>query len=207
MGVGMMRLFVALGLPSALRTRLSFLAGGLPGVRWVPPENYHLTLRFIGEMPGWRAEEVDDALDKIRAPGLSLQLNGVGTFAKAGRITTLYIGVERNPALDHLQSKVERALQHAGLNPDRARFIPHVTMARLGARLGSQRGDPTPEAKVAAWVQSHNLFRSTPVPVEHFTLFSSMLGKEQAVYCPEVEYELTGNLPARTAQESLPGQT
>ena len=199
-----MRLFVALDLPSALRTRLSFLAGGLPGVRWVPPENYHLTLRFIGELPGWRAEEVDHALDKIRVPGFSLQLNGVGTFAKAGRITTLYIGVERNPALEHLQAKVERALQHAGVEPDRARFIPHVTVARLGTRLGGQRGE-IPEAKVAAWVQSHNLFRSTPVVVEHFTLFSSMLGKEQAVYCPEVEYELTGGLSARTAQEGLPG--
>ena len=172
----MMRLFVALALPSAMRTRLSFLAGGLPGVRWVPPENYHLTLRFIGELPGWRAEEVDHALSNIRAPGFALQLNGVGIFAKAGRITTLYIGVERNPALEHLQAKVERALQHAGVEAERARFVPHVTMARLG----SQRGE-TPEAKVAAWVQSHNLFRSTPMVVEHFTLFSSMLGKEQAV--------------------------
>lgn len=196
----MMRLFVALDLPSVLRTRLSFLAGGLPGVRWVPPENYHLTLRFIGELPGWRAEEVDQALARIRAPGFALQLNGVGTFAKAGRITTLYIGVERNAALEHLQAKVERALQHAGVEPDRARFIPHVTMARLG----SQRGEIL-EGKVAAWVQSHNLFRSTPVAVEHFTLFSSMLGKEQAVYCPEMEYELTGGLSARTAQEGLPG--
>ena len=197
----MMRLFVALDLPTSMRTRLSFLAGGLPGVRWVPPENYHLTLRFIGELPGWRAEEVDHALSNIRAPGFILQLNGVGTFAKAGRITTLYIGVDRNPALEHLQTKVERALQHAGVEPERARFVPHVTMARLG----SQRGDPIPEAKVAAWVQSHNLFRSTPIVVEHFTLFSSRLGKEQAVYCPEVEYELTGNTGARSAQEGLPG--
>ena len=196
----MMRLFVALALPSPMRTRLSFLAGGLPGVRWVPPENYHLTLRFIGELPGWRAEEVDHALSNIRAPGFALQLNGVGIFAKAGRITTLYIGVERNPALEHLQAKVERALQHAGVEAERARFVPHVTMARLG----SQRGE-TPEAKVAAWVQSHNLFRSTPMVVEHFTLFSSMLGKEQAVYCPEVEYELTGNVAARAAQQGLPG--
>ena len=43
---------------------------------------------------------------------------------------------------------------------------------------------------MAGWVQSHNLFRSGPIPIEHFTLFSSQLGKEQAVYTAEVEYEL-----------------
>ena len=197
----MMRLFVALDLPRALRTRLSFLCGGLPGVRWVQPENYHVTLRFIGELPVWRAEEVDHALANIRAPGFELTLAGVGAFNKAGRVSSLYIGIDRNPALEHLQTKVERALQAAGVEGERRRYIPHVTMARLeGAR-----SEGVPEAKVAGWVQSHNLFRSTPVPIEHFTLFSSMLGKEQAAYCPEAEYELTGNLAAQTAQAGLPG--
>ena len=204
-----MRLFVALDLPPSMRTRLSFLAGGLPGVRWVPPENFHITLRFIGELPGWRAEEVDQALAAIRAPGFELQLAGVGAFEKAGRVTALWVGVERNPALEHLQAKIERAVQHAGVEAERARFVPHVTLARLGARAGARpggaRGEGVPEAKVAAWVQSHNLFRSTPMVVQHFTLFSSLLGKEQAVYCPEVEYELTGNLAQRSAQQGLPG--
>ncbi|GAC1345495.1 MAG: RNA 2',3'-cyclic phosphodiesterase [Acetobacteraceae bacterium] len=176
-----MRLFVALDLPSVLRTRLSWMAGGLPGARWVPPENYHVTLRFIGELPGFRAEEVDHALAGLRAPGFSIQLAGVGTFEKGGKVNSLWIGVERNPQLDHLQSKVETALQRAGLDRERRRFAPHVTLARL---------DGVPEAKIAGWVQSHNLFRSEPVEVEHFTLFSSRLGKEQAVYAPEVEYPL-----------------
>ena len=176
-----MRLFVALDLPSSLRTRLSWLAGGLPGARWVPPENYHVTLRFIGELPGFRAEEVDTALAALRAPSFVLQLAGVGTFEKGSRVNSLWVGVERNPLLDHLQSKVETALQRAGLERERRRFAPHVTLARM---------DGVPEAKVAAWVQGHNLFRSEPVEVDHFTLFSSRLGKEQAVYAPEVEYPL-----------------
>lgn len=182
-----MRLFVALDLPSALRTRLSFLAGGLPGVRWVPPENYHITLRFIGELPRFRAEEVDHALATLRAPGFTLTLGGVGTFEKAGRVASLWVGVDRNPALDHLQAKVETALQRAGVERERRRYVPHVTLARL---------DGAPLHKVAEWVQSHNLFRSEKVPVEHFTLFSSRLGKEQAVYEPEVEYPLGAPRPA-----------
>ena len=178
----MIRLFVALDLPRSMRTRLSFLGGGLPGVRWVPPENYHLTLRFIGELPSWRAEEVDQALAGLRAPSFSLELKGVGTFEKAGRVSSLWVGVDRSPALDHLQAKVETALQRAGLERERRRFQPHVTLARLG--------DGIAPGKVAAWVQAHNLFRSEPMRVEHFTLFSSLLGKEQAAYSPEVEYEL-----------------
>jgi 2'-5' RNA ligase len=89
--------------------------------------------------------------------------------------------VERNPSLDHLRGKIETALQRVGLEPERRRFNPHVTLARL---------DNAAEAKLAGFVQTHNLFRSEPVPVEHFTLFSSQLGKEQSVYTAEVEYPL-----------------
>ena len=176
-----MRLFVALDLPHSLRERLSWMSGGLPGARWVPPENYHVTLRFIGEVPGYRAEEMDLALTALRAPGFTVQLSGVGTFEKGGRVTSLWAGVDRNPQLDHLQAKVETALQRAGLERERRRFVPHVTLARL---------DGVPVAKIADWVAGHNLFRSVPVPIEHFTLFSSRLGKEQAVYTPEIEYGL-----------------
>ena len=96
-------------------------------------------------------------------------------------MNALWVGVQRNPGLDHLQTKIETALQRAGLERERRRFVPHVTLARL---------DGIPEAKVAAWVAGHNLFRSDPIEVEHFTLFSSRLGKEQAAYVPEVEYGL-----------------
>jgi len=176
-----MRLFVALDLPWVLKQRLAMLAGGVPGARWVPPENYHLTLRFIGETPGHRAEEIDLALSGLHARGFSLVLTGLGTFAKAGRATALWVGVERNPQLDHLRAKIETALQRVGLEPERRRFSPHVSLARL---------DNVPESKLAQYVQAHNLFRAEPVPVEHFTLFSSRLGKEQSVYTAEVEYAL-----------------
>jgi 2'-5' RNA ligase len=175
-----MRLFVALDLPWELRERLAMLAGGLPGARWVKPENHHLTLRFIGEVPGHRADEIDHALAVLRGKGFTLTLTGLGTFEKSGRSTALWVGVERNAALDHLQAKVETALQRIGLEPERRRFAPHVTLARL---------DGVAEAKLVAYLQAHNLFRAEVV-VEHFTLFSSRIGKEQAVYTPEVEYAL-----------------
>ncbi|WP_428487078.1 RNA 2',3'-cyclic phosphodiesterase [Rhodopila sp.] len=177
-----MRLFVALDLPWELRRKVAVLAGtGIPGARWVPPDNYHLTLRFIGETPSYLAEEIDYALAGLRARQFPLTLTGVGIFAKGGRSTALWVGVERNPQLDHLQNKIETALKRAGLDPERRRFQPHLTLARL---------DNVAEAKLASYVQAHNLFRADPVPVEHFTLFSSQLGKEASVYTAEVEYAL-----------------
>ena len=176
-----MRLFVGLELPWPIKERLGLLGGGIPGARWVPAENLHMTLRFVGEVPAHRAEEIDHALATLRGRKFHLTLAGVGTFAKGGRETQLWIGVERNPALDHLQTKVETALQRAGLEPERRKFVPHVTLARL---------DNAVPVKIAEFVQARNLFRSTVISVDHFVLFSSRLGKEASVYTPEVEYEL-----------------
>lgn len=176
-----MRLFVGLDLPWPVREQFDRLDGSIPGARWVPGENLHLTLRFIGEVTPVEAEEIDLALTTLRGKAFPLSFTGVGTFAKGGRETQLWVGVERNPALDHLQGKIETALQRAGLPPERRRFTPHVTLARL---------DNAVPPKIAAFLQAHNLFRSEPVAFDHFTLFSSLLGKEAAVYTAEVDYKL-----------------
>ena len=177
----MLRLFVALALPAAIKTDLALLAGGIPGARWLPPENYHLTLRFIGEVEPWQAEEIDHALAMIRARPFVLSLRGVDTFEKGGRFNALWVGVEKTDGLAFLQAKVEAALQRIGLPPERKRFAPHVSLARV---------EKVAADKVISYVQAHNLFRAPAVQVEHFTLFSSRLGKEAASYVPEVDYDL-----------------
>ena len=176
-----MRLFVALDLPWSVRERLADLAGGLAGARWVPPENYHINLRFIGETPNHVAEEIDLALAAVRARGFNVEIAGFGSFERQGRPTTLWARVAPNPLLEHLQGKVDTALRRAGLDAERRRFCPHITLARV---------DHVTPAALAAWVAAHNLMRSSPVEVQHFTLFSSALGKEQSVYTPEVDYAL-----------------
>ena len=80
-----MRLFVALDLPWTLRERLTGLAGGLKFARWQPPENHHLTLRFLGELPRHVAEEADSALAGVQGRCFNLDVRGVGVFSRPGR--------------------------------------------------------------------------------------------------------------------------
>ncbi|WP_428375776.1 RNA 2',3'-cyclic phosphodiesterase [Lichenicoccus sp.] len=176
-----MRLFVALDLPDALRERLTALAGSLAGARWIPPANLHLTLRFIGEADRVVAEEIDHALAALRGRRFALALSGTGMFGRSGKVVSLWAGVERSEPLERLQAKIETALARIGLPPERRRFQPHVSLARV---------DAAAEPAVARWIQAHNLLRSESVAITHFTLFSSLLGREQAVYHPEVDYEL-----------------
>ena len=176
-----MRLFVALDLPWTLRETLSGLCGGLPGADWVAPDDLHLTLRFIGETGRVLAEEVDLALHALRGRRFELTLSGVGVFDDRGRPTKIWAGIARNDRLDHLQAKIETALQRAGVAASRRRFQPHVTLARV---------DGVPDAALGGWVQAHNLLRTEPVPMDRFTLFSSQPGPDRPVYTAEVEYEL-----------------
>lgn len=186
-----MRLFVALSLPDQVRWQLRLLCGGLPTTKWVPPENFHITLRFLGELDGREMDYVDAALAGIRAPSFSLQLAEVGHFASGGRVNAIWAGVAKEPALTHLRDKVESAVVRAGLPAEGKNYKPHVTLARPK--------DPPPH-KLQQYLAMHNLFRSEPFEVTQFTLFSSHLGGETPVYHAERSYDLSQKQLYRTAQ-------
>lgn len=176
-----MRLFIALDLPWEIKQTLAQFGFNLPGARWVPARNMHLTLRFIGETKRLEAEEIDLALSGLHARGFSLVLTGTGWFEKAGRVGSIWVGVERNEALLHLQAKIETALRRAGLQPERRRYTPHVTLARMDLPVGPC---------FAEFVQSRNLYRSPPIEIDEITLFSSHLGDDAPVYTAEAAYGL-----------------
>ena len=176
-----MRLFVGLDLPWEVRERLAALATGMAGARWQPIDNLHLTLRFVGEVQRFQAEELDASLASLRAKRFPVSITGVGTFARGGREVALWAGVQRSPALEHLAGKIETACQRAGLSPERRRFSPHVTLARLDNVVGD---------KLARFVQANNLLRLPEFPVDSFALFSSRRGSEESVYEVEMAYPL-----------------
>jgi 2'-5' RNA ligase len=126
----MLRLFVAIRFSEVVRERLRLVQGGIEGVAWTRPENLHLTLRFIGDVEEPEVAEIDKALAGIDEAGFSLGLSGVGLFGTPDRPRVLWAGVAASAALSHLQAKVERAVTLVGLEPERQRFTPHVTLGR-----------------------------------------------------------------------------
>lgn len=177
----MFRLFVGLGLPDIARQSLALLCNGLPGAKWVDPDEMHIGLRFIGEVDGGTAQDLDAALSRVSAPDFQLTLSGIDCFAHAGRVRVLWAGVGKEPLLVHLREKVESAIVRSGLDPDRRKFKPHVTLARF-KNGGSER--------LGGYLQRHSRFASPPFPVSGFTLYRSHLGSRGAHYERLAEYEL-----------------
>lgn len=173
----MLRLFVGIALPPELKLQLSLLCSGVPGARWVDPGNYHLTLRFIGEVDEGLASDIDAALLQVRAPRFEVTLAGVGRFGDR----MLWVGVDKSPPLVHLRDKVESALVRLGLPAETRRYAPHVSLARL--RNAS-------EAKLQAFIEAHALFRGAPFAVERFSLVASYLTKSGAIYEDQADYPL-----------------
>ncbi len=175
-----MRLFVALALPDEVAESLLLMEGGIPGARWQRREQLHLTLRFIGEVDGRLAGDIDDALAVLHASGFALELYGVDTFG--GRDPRqIWAGVRPNAALLHLQKKIETALQRIGLPPEPRKFTPHVSLAKLKA---------SPHEKVMAYLSAHALYSSAPFDIDAFGLYSSTLTPNGSHYRCERRYPL-----------------
>lgn len=185
----MIRAFVGIAIPEMVAGALAAAQGGLPG-RLIERENLHLTLAFLGEVPGPVLEDVHYALEGIGAPGFALRVEGTGTFGKPQPVTA-HVRVMPDPGLVHLQKKVARASREAGVTPDERRFTPHVTLARFGAGLGAED-----MADLAAWLGRRADFRAGPFGVSAFTLFRSHLGRKGAAYERLEDYPLAPPLAA-----------
>lgn len=159
----MPRLFTALEIPRDATLSLSLLRGGLPGARWVDVENYHLTLRFFGDIEGHVADEIANALDRIRRPAFTLKLAGVEAFGSK-KPHSIYAGVAPSEELFALQGEIERICQRLGLPADPRKFVPHVTLARL---RNTGVGD------LAHYLSSRGNFATEAFKVSRFVLMSS----------------------------------
>ena len=177
-----MRLFVALPIPDSVAGGLLMMQGGVPGARWQAREQLHLTLRFIGEVDGREASDLDEVLSGIDAPAFELQLHGVGQFGNK-QPHSLWAAARPNNLLDHLQRKVDSAIRRIGQPQDAHKFTPHVTLGRLR--------HPDLD-KVREWLVEHALATSPEFAVARFCLYSSKLTSDGSIYRIEQEYPLRG---------------
>jgi 2'-5' RNA ligase len=176
----MPRLFTALEIPPDIGSSLAALRGGLPGARWIDPENYHLTLRFIGDIDDVLAHEIAMLLGRVRREAFTMQFDGVASFGGRKPRAVFAAAVPSVPLLE-LQAEQERLLQRLGLEPEGRKFTPHVTLARL--RDSSSR-------QVADYLATRGHFRSPPFPASRFVLFSSKASVGGGPYVVEAGYPL-----------------
>lgn len=189
----MPRLFTALEIPRDATLSLSLLRGGLPGARWIDVENFHLTLRFIGDVEGHVADQIANALDRVRRPSFSLALSGVGAFG-GRKQHAVYAGVLPSSELAALQTENERICQRIGLAADPRKYVPHVTLARL------RNASP---GEVAHYLSARGNFSVAPFKVGRFVLMSSRDSVGGGPYVVEEAWPLAAETP-RAAQTARP---
>ncbi len=176
----MPRLFTALEVPAAVAQNLSMLRGGLPGARWIEPSDYHVTLRFLGDIDDAQAHDVALELDSIRRPPISVTIESLSAFG-GSRPRAIVALVRSTNELEALQADHERAARRAGLSPEPRKFTPHVTLARL--RSSGSFG-------VAEYLTTRGLFTQRSYDIDRFLLYSSRASTGGGPYLVEAEYPL-----------------
>lgn len=178
----MPRLFVAIDLPDAVKDDLTELCYGLRGVRWVKRNQLHLTLRFIGDVEDDLVDTLSDALAQVRAVPFTFQLQGVGQFPPRGAPRVIWVGVKAPPDLQRLHRQIESVLQPLGIEPEDRPFSPHITLARL-------KEAPSPES-LRQFIERNIHFKTAPIPVSRFVLYSSLLAPEGPTHTVEGQFAL-----------------
>ncbi len=191
----MPRLFTALEIPAAIGEQLALYRGGLSGGRWIDPANYHVTLRFIGDVDHGTARDVAGLLGDARhRAALAVTLDSLASFG-GDKPRSLFARVAPNPDLVRMQAEQEQLVRRAGLDPETRKFTPHCTLARL---RHIRAGD------VAAYLARAGHFPRLTFMAERFVLYSSRDSVGGGPYVVEAAYPLAPPrpAPARLAQDA-----
>jgi RNA 2',3'-cyclic 3'-phosphodiesterase len=190
------RTFVAVDVAEAVRRRaarlIELLAQGGGDVKWVEPQNMHLTLQFLGDVPQSDVSAVCQAVERAveGTPPFSMTLVGAGAFPHPGRPNTIWIGIgEGSEELVALQRAVQRALKPLGFPPERRAFHPHLTIGRM--RRG---GGPARQGLAQALREQHD-FEAGSSMVDQVIVYASYLDRAGPTYQAMRRIDLTGDPP------------
>ncbi|WP_333829615.1 RNA 2',3'-cyclic phosphodiesterase [Pararhodobacter sp.] len=180
----MIRAFIAIPIPETIRSQLVVSQYLLPIARPLPPENFHLTLAFLGSAPENQLEELHFALEQITAPALELQIDGLGVFG-GNKPRSVHATFRPDPALNRLQARIARAADMTGFARETRRFTPHVTLGRFAPDEGSA-------GALAQAIGQIGALNIPPFRADHFTLMRSILRPDGAVHDELARYPLGG---------------
>lgn len=176
-----MRLFIAIELPAELKRKLGQLRTDIPGVRWVPTEQIHLTLAFLGDVDEETMERLTAHLADIRANAFKLSCASIGCFPGRQQPRVVWIGVKPEPGLQKLATAVQQSALYAGIPLEERPFSPHLTIARLKLPVS---------VLLRAFLDRQDKFSFKPFAVQEFTLFQSRLTSQGAVHSPVRNFPL-----------------
>ena len=172
------RLFVSIDLPDSVKETLTKLDPNLRGIRWLRPEQMHLTLSFLGDVAEETEAKLRETLAAIKVAPFFLPVSGIGTFPARGWPKIIWIGVgSAHPHLFQLHKRVHDTALAAGLEPDLRPWHPHITLARCR--------DVSAES-VRPFLKAHVDFEAGLIHVESFCLNSSLLAPNGSIYTREL---------------------
>jgi len=176
----MIRLFTGLGLPPDIVTMLSDLRGGVPGARWIEPEDYHLTLQFVGNVEEDVGQELHELLTRLRKPPVEVILERLDVFG-GSKPRAIVLAARQTPSLIDLHGSHERILKQLGIPVESRKYLPHVTLARLKG---------VEPASVAQYADARGYFRPRSFIADEFNLYSSPRSGGGGPYRIEADYSL-----------------
>ena len=196
-----MRLFVALDIDPEIRQRIERFEVGVrefaPDVRWISPESMHLTLKFIGEWPPQRLEELKRAVSGAHGQPTEITFSGTGFFPSPKSARVFWVGIQAGPELAALAAAIDAATSALGIESEQRAFTPHLTLARTGSgrpqRVSSDRSN-------SSFRRLQEKLAAMPAPAfgtmspREFYLYESKLSPKGAQYTKLASFPLTGGI-------------
>ncbi len=166
---------MAFDIPEDIRDDLLDLRISSNEVNWVCWDNYHLTLKYLGDSVARQAEkDVVKKLETLRFKKIDIEIHSVDFFGSSHHPRMLYAGIEKNPELMQMQRELVSSLRALDLDLEKKKFVPHVSLGRPSKKLGYER--------VAEFLKAFSTYRSGPISLDRFYLMESILGRNGAHY-------------------------
>ncbi|XDD50331.1 RNA 2',3'-cyclic phosphodiesterase [Leptospira sp. WS92.C1] len=176
-----MRTFLGISIPEDVKGQLTSICYGLPDVRWVPEENFHITLVFLGEQSPEQIETLSEFCSKVSHPEFHLSLSSVGTFGKQKSPSILFADILSSPELSHLQKILDSGLRRLGFTPDRQDYHPHLTIGRF---------KNSNESRILMYLEEFSNFSSSDFRVSEFHIYFSRNRSDGPVYTIQESFSL-----------------